>query len=91
VVQGRVDGVAVLAEASPELDEARDPAALGPAEPGVQQLLAVLALEDEDLPELFFEQVGPEQLMVDLRDPGELGLLPAGEVLGVLPAMAISP
>jgi len=85
MVQGRVDGFAVLADAAAEFDEARDPAALGPAEPGVQQLLAFLALEPEDLAELLLEQVGPEQLMVDLRDPGELGLLPVGEVLGVLP------
>ena len=57
----------------------------GPAEPGVQQLLAFFSLEPEYLAELLFEQVGPEQLVVDLRDPGELGLLPVGEVLGVLP------
>jgi len=70
VVQRRVDGFAVFADASAELDEARDPAAPGPAEPGIQQPFAFLALEGEDLPELLFNQVAPEQLMVDLRDPG---------------------
>jgi len=52
VVQRRVDGFAVFADASAELDEARDPAAPGPAEPGIQQPFAFLALEGEDLPEL---------------------------------------
>ena len=85
MVQGRVDRFAVLADASAEFDEARDLAALGPAEPRVEQLLAFFAFEPEHLPELLFGQVGPEQLMVDLRDPGELGLLPVGEVLGVVP------
>ena len=85
MVQGRVDGFAMPGDASPKFDEARDPAAPGPAEPGVQQLLAFGALEGEDLPELLLEQVGPEQLVVDLRDPVQLGLLPVGEVLWVFP------
>ena len=55
MVQGRVDRFAVLADASAKLDGARDPAALCPAEPGVQELLAFLALEGEDLAELFLE------------------------------------
>ena len=55
MVQGRVDRFAVFADASAKLDEARDAAALGPAEPGVQQLLAFLAFEGEDLPELLLE------------------------------------
>lgn len=58
MVQSRVDRLAVLADASAEFVEARDPAALGPAELGVEQLLAFLALKGEDLPELLLEQVG---------------------------------
>jgi hypothetical protein len=34
---------------------------------------------------LLFEEIGPVELGVDRRDPGELGLLALGQVLGVLP------
>ena len=39
----------------------------------------------EDQSQAFLEQVGAVQLGIGLRDPGELGMLPAGEVLGLLP------
>jgi hypothetical protein len=55
----------------------------GPAQPGVEQRLALLALEGEDLPELLLEQVGRVELVIDLRNPGQLGLLAVGEVLRV--------
>jgi len=85
MVQGRVDRFAMLGEPLSEVDEGGDAAPTGPAELGVQKLFAFAALEPEHLAELLLEQVGPVQLVVDLRDPGELGLLPVGEVLGVLP------
>lgn len=42
-------------------------------------------VEGEDDAYAFFEQVGPVQLGVSARDPGEFALLVAGEVFGVLP------
>src|SRR5659263_321135 len=51
----------------------------------VEQALAVLALEREDLTQLLLEQVGPVEAVVDLGDPGQLGRLLLGEVFGVLP------
>src|SRR5664280_753573 len=48
----------------------------------VEQALAVLALEREDLPQLLLEQVGPVEAAVDLGDPGQLGRLLLGEVFG---------
>ena len=76
MLEGRVGRPPVLDDALGEFDEGWDAATLGPAQPAVEQCLAFLALEGEDLPELFFEQVGLEQLVVDLGDPGELGALP---------------
>src|SRR5664280_1776748 len=48
----------------------------------VEQALAVLALEREDLTQLLLEQVGPVEAAVDLGDPGQLGRLLLGEVFG---------
>jgi hypothetical protein len=70
VFEGGVDGLSMSGDPAPELHEGWDAAASGPAQPPLEQRLAFVALEREDLPELLFEQVGPEQLVVDLRDPG---------------------
>src|ERR1035437_4099842 len=39
----------------------------------------------EDLTELFLEEGGAVERLVGLLDGGELGLLPVGQILGVLP------
>jgi hypothetical protein len=44
----------------------------------------------EHEPELLFEQVGAVEAVVVPRDPGELGGLAVGEVLGVLLPSRIS-
>src|SRR3954452_10999649 len=62
-----------------------DAAAAGPADPRLERLDGFVVAELEDQPEAFLEQVGTVQHRVGLGDPGELGLLPGGEVLGVLP------
>ena len=68
-----------------EGDERGDPAAAGPADPGFEGVDGLVVAELEYQPEAFLEQVGPVQPGVGLGDPGELGLLPGGEVLRVLP------
>ena len=68
-----------------EFDEDRDAAAARPGDPSVQGLLAGLALDREHVPQALFQQVGPVQAGVGLGDPGQLGGLAFGEVLGVLP------
>ncbi len=74
-----------------QVDVRRDPAAARPPDPGLERFDCLLVGQLEDEPEAFLEQVGPVQSGVGLGDPGQLGLLPGGEVLGVLPPMAISP
>ena len=68
-----------------QVDERRDSAATCPADPDIEGLGGLLEGELEDQPEPFLEQVGTVQPGVGLGDPGQFGLLPAGEVLGVLP------
>ena len=74
----------VLHDRALELDERVDPAAACPADP-VSRAVVLGLFEAEDGPEPFLEQVGAVQAGMGLGDPGELGLLPLGEVLGVLP------
>jgi hypothetical protein len=38
----------------------------------------------EDLPQVLLEEVGAVERLVDSLDPGELGLLAPGEVVGLL-------
>ena len=75
----------VALDAVVELDERGDLAAPGPGEPGVEygDGLGAAVLEHEA--ELLLQQVGPVELVVVAGDPGELGGLAVGEVLGVLP------
>ena len=76
---------AVSHDAAGQLDEGGDAAAPGPGDPPVQGLLAFFALDREHVPQALFEQVGAVQPGVGLGDPGQLGGLAFGEVLGVLP------
>src|SRR5664280_927811 len=85
VLEAGVDRDTVLGDPLGQVDESGDPAAPGPGQPMVEQALAVLALEREDLTQLLLEQVGPVEAVVDLGDPGQLGRLLVGEVFGVLP------
>src|SRR4051794_3516810 len=62
-----------------------DAAAARPGDPRLERLDGFVVTEPEDQPEAFLEQVGTVQHRVGLRDPGQLGLLPGGEDLGVLP------
>jgi hypothetical protein len=73
----------VFDDAALQVDEGGDAAAAGPADPGLEGIDGFLVVELEGQPESFLEQVGPVQRGVGLGDPGQLGLLPAGEVLGV--------
>lgn len=83
MVEGGVDAGADGGDAPGEVDEGRDSAATGPGQPPVQRLLAGLALDLEDEPQVFFEQVGTVQPRVGLGDPVQLGPL-VGELVGVL-------
>jgi len=85
-VLGRGEDPGVLVGDRPgELDGGSQAAAPGPLQPAVERLDGGVGREPVDLAELFCEQVGAEQRGVELLDPGELGLLAVGEVLGVLP------
>ena len=55
VVEGGVDGFAVFDDPALQLDEGRDAAAAGPADPGVQGLLAGLAFDRNTMPQAFLE------------------------------------
>jgi hypothetical protein len=62
-----------------------DPAAAGPADPDFEGFFGLIGRELEDQSETFLEQIGTVQPGVGLGDPGQLGLLRGGQVLGVLP------
>lgn len=68
-------------------DELRDAAAGGPLEPSGEGFAGGfwLTFEGEYDAYSFFEQPGAIKVGVSLLDPGELGLLPVGEVVRVLP------
>ncbi len=68
-----------------QLHEGRDAAASGPVDPPVERLAGLVVGQLEDDSEAFLELVGPVQLGVGLRDPGQLRVLPLGQVLRVLP------
>ena len=85
MVDGGVDGGQVGADPAAEGDEFGDPAAGGPFEPPGQGVAGVGAVEFQGGAEAFFEQVGAVQPGVGFLDPGEFGLLAAGEVFRVLP------
>lgn len=48
-------------------------------------LACLLAFDRKHMPQAFFEQIGPMQPGIGLGDPGQLGGLAFGEVLGVFP------
>ena len=85
VFDGGEDRGPVFHDPSLQLDERVDAAAAGPADPPVQRRGCLGGVETEDQPQAFLEQVGPVQPWVGLGDPGQLRLLPAGQVLRVLP------
>jgi hypothetical protein len=85
MVEGGVDGLAVSPDAAGQLDEHRDAAAARPGDPPVQGLLAFLAFDRKHMPQALFEQIGAIQAGIGFGDPGQLGGLAFGEVLGVLP------
>jgi hypothetical protein len=91
VEQHRFDAGEVLADPAAELDERGDPTSCGPVESLVEHEDRSHALDGDDGSELLFEQVGVVETAVDLGDPGELGLLAGGEVLGVLPQRVAGP
>ena len=64
---------------------AAEAAAGGPGQPPAQGVFGFFAVELEDRPQAFFEEVGAVQVGVGFGDPGELGGLAGGEVSGVLP------
>ncbi len=82
---GGQDRGLVFHDPSLQLNERFDAAAAGPANPPVQRGGCLGGVETEDQPESFLQQVGPVQPWVGLGDPGQLRLLPAGQVLRVLP------
>ena len=85
MVEGGVDGLAVAHDAAGQLHEHRDAAAPRPGDPPVQGLLAFLAFDRKHMPQALFEQIGAIQPGIGLGDPGQLGGLAFGEVLGVFP------
>jgi hypothetical protein len=72
----------VVADRAGELDKRREAAAPRPLQPGVEDGERLVGIEAVDLAQLFFEQVGAVQALVDVLDVGELDLLAAGQVLG---------
>jgi hypothetical protein len=85
VIEGRIDGFAVPDNPLLQDDELPDATASGPADPSVQGFFTGLALEDKHQAQAFLEQVGPIQPGIGLSNPLQLGALPDGQVLRVLP------
>src|SRR5580700_1632001 len=85
VVEGGVDAGKVPADLFSEFGEFGDAAAGGPGQPAGECVLAFFPCEPERGPQPFFEEVGAPEVGVGFLDPGELGFLAAGEVLGVFP------
>ena len=85
VFEGGVDGGAVFDDLAGQFDEGRDTAAPRPGHPPVQGLFTFLSFDGKDMAQAFFEQIGAVQSGIGLGDPGQLGVLPVGEVLRVLP------
>ena len=75
----------VFDDATLQLHEGGNPAAPRPPDPDLERLRGLGVGQLEDQSQAFFEQVGTVQPRVGLGDPGQLGLLPDREVLGVLP------
>ena len=57
----------------------------GPGQPAGQGVLAGFPFEAEHVTQPFFEEVGAIEGRMGFRDPGELGCLADGQVIGVLP------
>jgi hypothetical protein len=91
VVQCGVDGRPVFDDFATEFDEGWNTTTSGPADPGIERLFAGLALDDEDVAQALFRQVGAVKAGVGLGDPLEPGSLMFGEVLGVLPQGVAGP
>src|SRR6266700_3003650 len=85
MVEGRVDARKMPSYFSSEFDEFGDAAAGCPGKPAAECVFAFLAVEFQRGAQAFLEQPGAGQQGLGLADPGELGLLVAGEVLGVFP------
>jgi hypothetical protein len=75
----------VLGDGAGQLDEGRQPAAVSPDEPVLEQAHGASGSQLEDLAELLLEEVGAVEALVGLLDQGELGLLACGQVFRVLP------
>ena len=65
----------VFDDAALQVDERRDAAAAGPADPGLECLDGLVVGKLEDGSQAFFERVGAVQPGVGLGDPGQLGPL----------------
>ena len=76
---------AVADDGALQSHELLDPGSSGPADPVVEGVDGLVVGQLEDQPEAFLEEVRPVQGGFGLGDPGEFGVLPGGEVLGVLP------
>jgi hypothetical protein len=71
------DTSALIGDRPGELDERSQAASPSPLQPAAEQPGRGVDRELVDLAELFLEQVGVEQRLVELLDPAELGLLAA--------------
>ena len=83
----------MFADGAGGFDERGEPAALRPRTPAVDQLadLVVGEVASEDGPQGLLQSVGAPQGPSMSSDDGERRGLAVGEVLGVLPPMAMSP
>lgn len=77
-----MDAGQVPADLLPHFGEFGDAAAGCPRQPAGQGVLTFFPFALERGPQPFFEQVSTLEVGVGFLDPGELGFLAAGQVLG---------
>jgi hypothetical protein len=85
VADRSLDAGALVANRAGELSERLEATSPGPLQPRVEDGDRLVAINAVDLSELFFEQGGAVQALVDVLDVDELELLASGQVLGVFP------
>jgi hypothetical protein len=78
-----LDGHAVTRDGLGDRHEWSEAAPSRPLQPLLEEHLAALSLDFEDLPELFLQQVGAEERLIRAHNGGQLDPLQDGQILRV--------